>query len=128
VFIVFGTDTGGSFTYHRELELYQKAGMTAPEILKRATLDSARYLGEDQRLGSIAKGKLASFFLVPGDPTQDLKALKRVAMVVKDGVFYYPSEVYPKFGITPFVEKPVVTEAVKEAEAAPAAAGEHSHF
>jgi hypothetical protein len=33
VFIVFGTDTGGSFTYHRELELYQRAGMTAPEIL-----------------------------------------------------------------------------------------------
>jgi imidazolonepropionase-like amidohydrolase len=26
VFIVFGTDTGGSFTYHRELELYQLAG------------------------------------------------------------------------------------------------------
>ena len=36
VFIVFGTDTGGSFSYHRELELYQSAGMTAPEILKRA--------------------------------------------------------------------------------------------
>ena len=30
VFIVFGTDTGGSFTYHRELELYQRAGMTPP--------------------------------------------------------------------------------------------------
>ncbi|HEY2357597.1 MAG TPA: hypothetical protein VGH86_09110, partial [Phenylobacterium sp.] len=28
VFIVFGTDTGGSFTYHRELELYQRAGFT----------------------------------------------------------------------------------------------------
>ena len=40
VMIVFGTDTGGSFTYHRELELYQKAGFTAPEILKRATFDS----------------------------------------------------------------------------------------
>ncbi|TDR42015.1 imidazolonepropionase-like amidohydrolase [Tahibacter aquaticus] len=127
VFIVFGTDTGGSFTYHRELELYQKAGMTAPEILKRATLDSARYLGEDQRLGSIAKGKLASFFLVPGDPTQDLKALKRIAMVVKDGVFYYPSEVYPKFGITPFVDPPKVTEAVKPAATAEAAPAAHTH-
>ncbi|MDC8012554.1 amidohydrolase family protein [Tahibacter soli] len=128
VFIVFGTDTGGSFTYHRELELYQKAGMTAPEILKRATLDSARYLGEDQRLGSIAKGKLASFFLVPGDPTQDLKAIKKIAMVVKDGVFYYPSEVYPKFGITPFADKPAVTEAPKTASVPPAASAEHAHF
>jgi imidazolonepropionase-like amidohydrolase len=68
VFIVFGTDTGGSFTYHRELELYQRAGMTPAEILKRATLDSARYVSEDQRLGSIDKGKLADFFLIPGDP------------------------------------------------------------
>ncbi len=109
VFIVFGTDTGGSFTYHRELELYQRAGMTAPEILKRATFDSAQYVGQDQRLGSIEKGKLADFFLVPGDPTVDLKAIKKIAMVVKDGRFYFPSEVYPKFGIAPFVDAPTVT-------------------
>jgi len=109
VFIVFGTDTGGSFTYHRELELYQKVGMTAPQILARATLESARYLGQDQRMGSIEKGKLADFFLVPGDPTRDLKAVKTIAMVVKDGTFYYPSEVYPKFGIEPFTPAPKVT-------------------
>ncbi|MEO7431806.1 MAG: amidohydrolase family protein [Dokdonella sp.] len=109
VFIVFGTDTGGSFTYHRELELYQKAGMSASEILTRATLESARYVGRDQRSGSIEKGKLADFFLVPGDPTKDLKAIKTIAMVVKDGTFYYPSEVYPKFGIEPFAAAPEVT-------------------
>jgi imidazolonepropionase-like amidohydrolase len=108
VFIVFGTDTGGSFTYHRELELYLGAGMTPAEILKRATYDSARYTGQDQRMGSIAKGKLADFFLIPGDPTKDLKAIKTIRMVVKDGAFYYPSEVYPKFGITPFVDPPKV--------------------
>ena len=39
VFIVFGTDTGGSFTYHRELELYQRAGFTA------AGDPQARHLG-----------------------------------------------------------------------------------
>ena len=111
IFIVFGTDTGGSFTYHRELELYQLAGMTPPEILKRATFDSARYLGQDQRLGSIEKGKLADFFLVPGDPTKNLKAIKTIRMVVKDGTFYYPSEVYPKFGIQPFISAPQIVEA-----------------
>jgi hypothetical protein len=110
VFIVFGTDTGGSFTYHRELELYQKAGMTPPEILKRATYDCAKYVGQDQRMGSIEKGKLADFFLVPGDPTQDLKAIKTIRMVVKDGTFYYPTEVYPKFGIEPFTTAPTVLQ------------------
>jgi imidazolonepropionase-like amidohydrolase len=108
VFIVFGTDTGGSFTYHRELELYQRAGFTIPEILTRATLDSARYLGQDQRMGSIEKGKLADFFLIPGDPTKDLKAIKTISMVVKDGTFYYPSELYPEFGIEPFTKAPKV--------------------
>jgi len=109
IFIVFGTDTGGSFTYHRELELYQRAGFTAPEILKRATWDSARYTGQDQRMGSIEKGKLADFFLIPGDPIQDLKAIKTIRMVVKDGTFYYPTEVYPRFGIAPFTTAPPVT-------------------
>jgi hypothetical protein len=109
IFIVFGTDTGGSFTYHRELELYQRAGMTPPEILKRATFDCAKYVGQDQRLGSIEKGKLADFFLVPRDPTKDLKAIKTIRMVVKDGTFYYPTEVYPKFGIEPFTTVPSIT-------------------
>ena len=109
VFIVPGTDLGGSFKYHRELELYQRAGMTAADILARATLEMARYLGQDQRLGSIEKGKLADFFLVPGDPMKDLKAIKRISMVVKDGIVYFPSEIYPKFGIAPFVNAPSVT-------------------
>jgi imidazolonepropionase-like amidohydrolase len=109
VFIVFGTDTGGSFTYHRELELYQLAGMTPAEILKRATFDSAHYVSQDQRMGSIEKGKLADFFLIPGDPIKNLKAIKTISMVVKDGTFYYPSEVYPKFGIQPFAPLPKIT-------------------
>jgi imidazolonepropionase-like amidohydrolase len=111
VFIVPGTDTGGSFTYHRELELYQLAGMTPAEILKRASYDMARYTGQDQRLGSITKGKLADFFLIPGDPTRDLKAIKTISMVVKDGAVYFPSEIYPHFGIRPFVAAPAVVVA-----------------
>jgi amidohydrolase family protein len=106
VLLLMGTDTGGSFTLHRELELYQRVGMTAPEILKRATLDAARYMGQGEQLGSIEKGKLADFFLVPGDPTKDLKAIKTARMVVKDGIVYFPSEVYPYFGVTPFVDAP----------------------
>jgi len=109
VMIVPGTDTGGSFTYHRELELYQSVGMTAPQILKRATWDMAKYLGQDQSLGSIEKGKLADFFLVAGDPTKDLKQIKHIAMVVKDGQVYFPTEVYPEFGIKPFARAPKVT-------------------
>jgi imidazolonepropionase-like amidohydrolase len=114
VFIVFGTDTGGSFTYHRELELYQKAGFTPAEILARATLETARYTGQGETLGSIEKGKLADFFLVPGDPVKDLKAIKTIRMVVKDGTVYFPSEIYSDFGIKPFATAPRLVAAKAE--------------
>ena len=108
ILLIPGTDTGGSFTYHRELELFEMIGYSAPEVLKLATWDMAKYLGRDQSLGSIEKGKFADFFLVPGDPTKDLKAIKYIRMVVKDGVVYYPAEVYPYFDIKPFADAPKV--------------------
>ncbi len=109
ILLIPGTDLGGSFTYHRELELFAQLGYTPAEVLKLATWDMATYLGQDQTTGSIEKGKLADFFLVPGDPTVDLKAIKTIRAVVKDGAVYYPSEVYPHFGIKPFGTAPRVT-------------------
>ncbi|KFN48100.1 amidohydrolase family protein [Arenimonas metalli] len=108
VLIVPGTDLGGSFNFHRELELFGQLGYTPAEVLKLATYDMAKYLGQDQSTGSIARGKLADFFLVPGDPTRDLREIKRIRAVVKDGVVYYPAEIYPEFGIRPFVDAPKV--------------------
>jgi len=108
IFIIPGTDLGGSFTYHRELELYQGIGMSPAEVLKMATYDMAIYLEQDNELGSIEAGKLADFFLIPGDPTTDLKAIKTISLVVKDGIFYFPSDIYSEFGIQPFVEGPEI--------------------
>ncbi|MBC73169.1 amidohydrolase family protein [Muricauda ruestringensis] len=110
ILIVPGTDLGGAFNLHRELELYtEQLGYTPAEVLKLASYDMAEYLGHDS-LGSIEEGKLADFFLVPGNPVEDIKAIKTISMVSRGGTFYYPSEVYPAFGITPFTEKPEVKE------------------
>lgn len=111
ILLIPGTDTGGAFTLHRELELFTTLGMSNGEVLARATLDMAKYLGQDQMLGSIERGKLADFFLVPADPVQDIKAIKSVAMVVNDGVVYFPDEVYEKIGIKPFTKPLKVTAA-----------------
>jgi hypothetical protein len=46
---------------------------------------------------------------VPGDPTTDLKAIKTIAMVVKNGTVYFPTEIYPEFGIEPFTGVPEMT-------------------
>ena len=108
VLLVPGTDMGGSFAYHRELELFEKIGLTPAEVLRRATHDMAAYLGQAEDLGSIEKGKYADFFLVPSDPTKDLSQLRRIRMVVSDGIVYFPSEIYPSFGIRPFADAPAV--------------------
>ncbi len=107
ILILPGTDLGGAFNLHRELELYQQLGYTPAELLKLGSYDMAQYLGQNDR-GAIEPGMLADFFLVPNDPTKDLKAIKKISMVSRGGVLYFPSEIYPEFGIKPFVEKPMV--------------------
>lgn len=108
VLLLPGTDLGGSFAYHRELELFEKIGLTPAEVLRRASYDMAEYLGQAEDLGSIEKGKYADFFLVPGDPGTDLSQLRRIQMVVSAGVVYFPSEIYPAFGIRPFADAPAI--------------------
>ncbi len=109
IFLVPGTDLGGAFNLHREVELFQEFGFTPAQTLRRATYDMADYMGFGEDLGSIEPGKLADFFLVPGNPTEDIKAIKSIALVARGGTIYFPSEVYPEFGIAPFTEIPVVS-------------------
>ncbi|MFM5947704.1 MAG: amidohydrolase family protein [Novosphingobium sp.] len=115
ILLIPGTDLGGGFTYHRELELFGQLGMSPAQVLRRGSWDMAHYLGQDQQLGSIERGKLADFFLVPGDPTADLREVKKIAMVVKDGTVYFPDEIYPRLGIKPFAFVPRLTRPAKPA-------------
>jgi imidazolonepropionase-like amidohydrolase len=105
VFVVPGTDYGGWLWLHRELELMEKTGMSRADVLARATLDMARYLGQEKELGSIEPGKLADFFLVPGNPLDALKATKFARLVLKDGVIYFPDEIWEEFGIAPLAAR-----------------------
>ena len=103
-----GTDDGTGFTLHRELELYQMAGIPAAEVLRIATLGMEQYLGRADRLGSIEPGKLADFFLVPGDPTRDIGEVRNVRFVMRGGTAYLPSEIYRALGIRPFADPPPI--------------------
>ena len=111
--LVAGTDAMPGFTLHRELELYVKAGIPPAEALRIATWNGAKYTRTLDRAGSITPGKLADVILIEGDPTKDISAIRNINLVIKDGVAYYPSEIYEAMGIKPFV-KPVKPEEAKK--------------
>ncbi|NJO13563.1 MAG: amidohydrolase family protein [Gammaproteobacteria bacterium] len=99
--IVPGTDGIAGFTLHRELELYAKAGIPAPDVLRMATLGAARVAKRDQELGSITPGKLADMVLVNGDPAKQISDIRRPTLVIKDGAFLEPAALYKALGIKP---------------------------
>ena len=104
-----GTDDGTGFTVHRELELYARAGIPNAKVLRIATLGCAEYLGLDQQFGSIEPGKVADFALLDGDPVRDISAVRRVRLVMKDGVVYFPSELHAAVGVRPFTSAPALS-------------------
>jgi imidazolonepropionase-like amidohydrolase len=76
----------GTVASIREIELYNEAGMTPVQALRTATVNTARMLGADKDLGQIAPGKYADMIALDSDPTQNVRALRTLSMVMKGGV------------------------------------------
>ncbi len=88
VTILSGSDVGvyAHGDNARELELMVDYGMTPVDALKAATSAAAQVLR--MPIGEIAPGRLADVAAFDGDPTRDISALRRVVLVIKDGVVY----------------------------------------
>ena len=89
VTIVFGGDVG-VFTHgenYREMELMVEYGMKPIEVLKSATSSNANIF-HLQRLGNLEKGFLADIIAVEGNPANDIKVMRKVKFVMKDGEIY----------------------------------------
>ncbi|HEX6283241.1 MAG TPA: amidohydrolase family protein, partial [Pyrinomonadaceae bacterium] len=85
------TGNGGivaGFGDHRQVELLVEAGFTPVEAIQIATLNGAKFLGEDARIGSIAPGKQADLMIVKGNPATAIADIEKVEIVFKDGIGY----------------------------------------
>jgi hypothetical protein len=95
--LIAGTDPTGAggvvpgFANQRQIELLVEAGFTPVEAISIATLNGARYLGRDSRIGSITPGKQADVVIVAGDPSKTIADIRRVETVFKRGVGYDPA-------------------------------------
>jgi hypothetical protein len=105
--LVAGTDATAGFALQREIELYVQAGIPAAQALKIATWNGAKYSDRLADIGSIERGKRADLLLVEGDPVADIRAIRRVALVLQglngQTRALSPSALYQSMGILPFV-------------------------
>jgi imidazolonepropionase-like amidohydrolase len=99
--IIPGTDSLAGYTLLHELELYERAGIPAPQVLRMATLTSAQVIGVDRERGVIAPGKLADLILVDGDPSLHIADLHRITLVMKEGHVFDPQQIEKALGISP---------------------------
>ena len=92
--LIAGTDPTGyggviaGFGDWRELNLLSEAGFSGVEVIRIATLNGARYLGRDDRIGSIAPGKQADLVVIRGNPAAKMTDMGDVELVFRRGVGY----------------------------------------
>ncbi len=72
----------------REIETMVAWGMPLIDALRSATSIDARVLHLQDKIGAVHAGLFADLIAVEGDPTQDVSALRRVRLVMKNGDIY----------------------------------------
>jgi imidazolonepropionase-like amidohydrolase len=85
------TGMGGviaGFGDQREVELLVEAGFTPVEAIHIATYNGAQFMGDLDRVGTIAAGKQADLVVIKGDPSKKIEDIENVETVFKDGVGY----------------------------------------
>ena len=89
--IALGTDAGvgaHGANGHEFTLLVEWGGLTPMRAITAGTMNAAKLLGWESRIGSLTPGKLADVVAVPGDPLADIRVMERVSFVMKNGVVY----------------------------------------
>ena len=102
VTILPGTDAFAGFTLIRELENYVRAGIPNEEVLKMATLTSAKIAGKADNYGTIEIGKIADLIIIDGNPIENIKDLNKIEIVIKDTSLYKTKDLFELLSIEYF--------------------------
>lgn len=88
--MVFATDAGvyPHGDNGKQFARMVRFGMTPLQAIQSATINSAKLLGWEDRVGQIAPGFYADIIAVDGDPLTDIAELEDVNFVMKGGVIY----------------------------------------
>jgi imidazolonepropionase-like amidohydrolase len=88
--IAMGSDVGPfpHGTQAREFELMVKYGMSPLAAIQAGTLNGAKLLGWQDKIGVLKSGLQADVVAVPGNPLEDITALEKVSFVMKAGIIY----------------------------------------
>jgi len=63
-------------------------GMTPMEAIQAATSIAARYMGWQDRVGTVEPGLLGDLVAVKGSPLEDISQLENVEVVIKGGLVF----------------------------------------
>jgi hypothetical protein len=88
--LLVGSDQGTMYllagqSTHKEMQLMQMAGVSPETILRSATLNAAKALQLNQRLGSVSVGKTADLILLENNPLDDITHLAQPSVIIKQG-------------------------------------------
>ena len=98
--LVVGTDSGNPLVFpgaalHHELQLWVRAGIPPAAALQAATVNAAKLLRAQNRIGAIRQGMDADLLLVDGNPLEDIAATERISLVVFQGERIHRAALFP---------------------------------
>ena len=73
------------------MEIMNRCGLSNKEVLKCATINNAKILRMEDKIGSIEVNKLADLTVLSDNPYTNIKAFREPLMVIKDGKLVHAS-------------------------------------